>query len=358
MIPANDIFAILQDYSRRGANADQLTYTYQNLRNGNKDFTPELEQKIQQIIYGIDTRERNLAAEIRSWIDEATGTFSIKDLHADLGITGRVAKKTASENLSRLTKQGLIERTGELRGLFRVVDQVCEKIQILAETSPGLDIRYPFEIEKLVKTYPKNIIVIAGEPNAGKTAFLLNFTFMNMFTNELHYFSSEMGPEEFSARIKKFELSPKTWEACNFWDRAGDFHDVIRPDAINVIDFLEIHEDFWKVGALLKKIYDRLDKGIAIIALQKNPQKKDRDGNTSNDLGLGGGRGLEKPRIYLTMGHRDGDHVIRIAKGKNWADELSNPNGLERTFKLAKGCVFMPLTAWALPEVSAKQGRK
>lgn len=358
MIPASDIISILQDYSRRGANADQLTYAYHHLRNGNEDFTPELEQKIQQIIYGIDTRERNLAAEIRSWIEEATGTFSTKDLFADLGITGRVAKKTTSENLSRLTKQGLIERAGETRGFFRIVDQVCEKIQIIAAPSPGLDIRYPFEIERLIKTYQKNIIVLAGEPNAGKTAFLLNFAFMNMFAHELHYFSSEMGPEEFSARIKKFELSAATWVACNFWDRAGDFHDVIRPDAINVIDFLEIHEDFWKVGALLKKIYDRLNKGIAIIALQKNPQKKDRDGNTSNDLGLGGGRGLEKPRLYLTMGYRDGEHLIRIAKGKNWADELVNPNGFERRFKLARGCVFIPLSDWAPPEVPAKSGRR
>jgi len=350
MIPANDIITILQDYSRKGGTSEQLTWAYQNLRNGNEDFTPELEQKIQEIIFKIDTKERNLAASIRAWVSEATGIFSVKDLFIDLGITRRISKKTVSENLSRLVKQGIIEHHGEQRGFFRVVDLACEKITITQEVKPGLDVRYPFGVESLLKTYPKNIVVVAGEPNTGKTAFLLNFAFLNMFNHETHYFSSEMGQDELSARLKKFDLAAETWNVCTFWDRAGDFQDIIKPNAINIIDFLEIHEDFWRVGGIMKKIYDNLDKGIAIIALQKNPTKMDRDGNVLNDLGLGGGRGLEKPRIYLTMGQKNGEHVIKIVKGKNWQDELINPNGLERTFKLVKGCSFMPLTEWVKPE--------
>jgi len=48
-------------------------------------------------------------------------------------------------------------------------------------------------IERWVKTLPKNIIILAGEANAGKTALLLNFCSMNMGKFKINYFSSEMG---------------------------------------------------------------------------------------------------------------------------------------------------------------------
>ena len=56
-------------------------------------------------------------------------------------------------------------------------------------------------------TMPKNIIVVAGTPNAGKTAFLLNVVQMNMSGKmPIHYFSSEMGSMEFKGRLQKFDL--------------------------------------------------------------------------------------------------------------------------------------------------------
>ena len=50
---------------------------------------------------------------------------------------------------------------------------------------------------------PGNIIVVAGEQNAGKTAFLLNFVRLNMTRHEMFYYSSEMGASEMRKRLEK-----------------------------------------------------------------------------------------------------------------------------------------------------------
>ena len=82
-----------------------------------------------------------------------------------------------------------------------------------------------------------------------------------------------------------------------------------------------------------KKIFDKLEKGIAIIAIQKNKGRDD---------GLGGARSIEKARLYLSM--RPG--VIKIVKAKNWVSGTVNPNGLEKQFKLAKGMIFADASNW------------
>ena len=53
-----------------------------------------------------------------------------------------------------------------------------------------------------------------------------------------------------------------------FYERGGDLHDVIQRGKgnLNVIDYLEVNKDFYLVGEQLKKIYDRLDGAMAVIA--------------------------------------------------------------------------------------------
>jgi len=191
-----------------------------------------------------------------------------------------------------------------------------------------IEISWPFEIEKWVKILPKNIIVIAGGVNAGKTAFLLNTCFLNMGRFKINYYSSEMGALELRDRLKKFECNLKFWdESINFRERSLNFADVTKANDVNIIDFLEITDEFYKIGGMIKEIYDKLKKGIAIIALQKNP---------NTDFGLGGMRSVEKARLYVSID----SNKLKIVKGKNWATEL-NPNGLTREFKLLQGAKFV-----------------
>ena len=155
----------------------------------------------------------------------------------------------------------------------------------------------------------------------------------NMGKHKINYFSSEMGPMELRDRLNKFETNLKHWkEHVNFRERSSNFADVIKPNDINIIDFLEITDEFYKIGGMIKEIYDKLKKGIVIIALQKNPK---------TDFGLGGMRSVEKARLYLSIDSGE----IKIVKGKNWAS-LTNPNGLGRSFKLVHGAKFVPTTEW------------
>jgi hypothetical protein len=156
-----------------------------------------------------------------------------------------------------------------------------------------------------------------------------------MNNHEIYYFSSEMGPQELKLRLSKFNRKLTDW---NFYpkERASDFADVIKPDAINIIDFLEIHDEFWKVGGKLMEIHDKLHKGIAIVAIQKDKNK---------EYGLGGMKGLEKPRLYLTLNPGQ----AKIEKAKNRANPSRNPNGLVRDFKLYQGHKFVLENDWHWP---------
>jgi hypothetical protein len=171
----------------------------------------------------------------------------------------------------------------------------------------------------------------AGESNSGKTALALNFARLQQDRFDVHYFSSEMGKTELRERLLKFPYPLESWKV-HFWERSSNFADVIRPDGINIIDFLEIHDEFYKVGLYIKDIFDKLKTGIAFILIQKNK---------NTDFGLGGMRSLEKARLYLAME----PGRLKIVKAKNWASQ-KNPNGLSISFKLVGGCDFHNSTPW------------
>jgi hypothetical protein len=146
------------------------------------------------------------------------------------------------------------------------------------------------------------------------------------------YFNSEMGSSELRKRLTKFDdLALNDWK-FKAYERAENFGDVIKPNDVNIIDFLEIHENFYEIGGRLSEIHKKLDKGIAIVALQKNP---------GQDVGLGGYRTLEKPRLALAMS----PGTLKIVKAKNWKTD-QNPNGLQRKFKLAAGCKLFADGQW------------
>ena len=297
--------------------------------------TKDIPTKIQSALKRIERKDRNLSEEVRDFVLTSSGFFLTSDCFNRLQVTSREEKKAIVLALLRFKREGLIERHGDKNGCYRRVEGECEDINWLNADDTVLSIRYPFEIERYALTLPKNVIVIAGASNAGKTAYLLNLAEMNMRSHKVYYFSSEMGEHEFKKRLSKFDLPLKQW-LFTAKERTSNFADVIRPDDINIIDFLEVYDEFYKIGFYIKEIYDKLQKGIAVIAIQKN---------LNTDYGLGGMRGLEKARLYLAM---EGGK-IKIVKAKNWTSDI-NPNGLELSFKLVQGCKFIIQRDWYKPE--------
>jgi hypothetical protein len=293
----------------------------------------EVPAKIESAFKRISTKEINLAGEIEDWILSTNGNFLSTDVYESLQLSTRDQHKNVSIILKRLLDKGVIEKFGNKNGSWRVVDNEAQTIDWYNSDVKALDIKWPLGIEDFVMTMPKNIIVVAGTPNAGKTAFLLNVVRMNMGGNmPIHYFSSEMGSMEFKGRLQKFDLPLSKWR-FNAKERASNFDDVIQPDDINIVDFLELSDEFYKVGGMLKKIFDKLKNGIAIVALQKNP---------GASMARGGIGTLEKPRLYITMD----SSVMKIEKGKNWKNPEVNPNGLQVRFSLVQGAKFTAKDKW------------
>jgi hypothetical protein len=268
--------------------------------------------------------EKSLAKAIRDFISKTQGTFSTTQLDNELGIVGK-AKENRRVTLWRLIEDGLIERVKP--GYYRVKEPALPDMEWQnADTTSGLDIKLPFDIHNLVEIYPKNILVIAGTTNAGKTAYLLNFVKDNMQRWDIHYFTSELSEQELKKRISKFG-DGIGWQ-FHAHERNSNFDGVIIPDAINIIDYLEPPSgEYFAIGDQIKAIHDRLATGIAFIAIQKK---------TKTELGRGAEFSEERARLYLSMD----PGKLKIVKAKNWRTAV-NPNGMLYTFKLTDGCRFI-----------------
>lgn len=294
----------------------------------------EIQTKIQSALNRSENRERNLTQDIRDLILSTSGNITTTFIYQCQHLTTRDEKKKAGVVLGRLVKDGLIERTGTQAGVYRRVEAECESMDFLNANTETTDLWLPFNLHQMVETMPGNIILIAGEPNSGKTGLLLNIIRSNMNRGEIHYFNSEMGSSELKKRLSLFEDTLLHQWKFNAWERSDNFADVIKAGKgkINIIDFLELHENFYEVGGRLAEIHKKLKGAIAIIALQKN---------AGVDTGLGGFRGLEKPRLYLAMS----PGKLKIVKAKNWKSS-ENPNGKQVTFKVVKGCNFILQKNW------------
>ena len=146
-----------------------------------------------------------------------------------------------------------------------------------------------------------------------------------------------MGALELRSRLAGFEphVSNGDWR-FNAYERSDGFEDVIQPDALNIIDFLEMGTDFWKVGEKIMAIWKRLRNGVAVILIQKS-----RD----SDFARGGEFSIEKARLYLTLDKGNPYNFAKIVSAKNWVNPQVNPNGYGLQYRLARGCLMHPAEA-------------
>jgi len=338
-LTGEDLLKILQGMMRQNFEVGKLAQVQHLLRNApGMDISEEVSEGINRFLLGIGTKERNLSQEVKEWVLSSSGVFLSSNVVKELGLSSRSDTKNVSKVLERLCAEEVIEKYGEKRGCYRLRETDLQQMDIMNPSETSLELVYPFSLGSVFVTLPRNIIIVAGEPDSGKTAFLMTFTEANKDAFEIHYFNSEMGEMELRSRLSKFGRPMSEWQKVSFWERSSNFADVIRPDAVNIIDFLEITDDFWKIGTWIKQIHDRLRKGVAIIAIQKA---------RGAAVGRGGHVTLEKPRLYLNME----PGKITIVKCKNWRQEDFNPNGQELFFRLVKGCNFIIDKYWEKPEL-------
>ena len=149
-----------------------------------------------------------------------------------------------------------------------------------------------------------------------------------------------MGQQELHYKASLFEGGLKSWQHKNIkWiDQSECFQDVIDPNGINIIDYLEMHDKFWLVGEEIKAIYDKLENGIAFINIQKADNKT---------AGKGGSVTKEKARLYITLdNNEDYGHTCFIEKCKIPLNPGYNPNKKTIDFQIKNGAVIEPISDW------------
>jgi hypothetical protein len=313
-------------------------YSAYALLNHNGDCS-EASRALRSKGYGsLDNRQaegvtRNIAQEVREYLESLAGSFNTQQLYSDLGIRELSDKTAARVALHRL-KGSLIEPDGNRAGWYRIISDKLREMDLENVCTEELDLWLPLDLHNYAGVMPGNLIVIAGGPDAGKTAALFNIVKRNIDRWACHYFNSEMSPEEFRKRIDLFGDFPRKHKNFHPYERSSDFQDVIRSGKynLNIVDFLELTEEFYKVSRLMSDIHRRLNGAVAVVAMQTK---------TGTDLPLGGERAMEKARLAISLrsGNRSEPNTAKILKCKNRKTDHSMI-GKTRTYKLIRGSEF------------------
>lgn len=287
----------------------------------------------------------NYYEKIRHWILSAVGDFSLRDIDTEFNLKDEDERRWRTQVINDLFESGDVERVGSRHGQFRTINRNLKEINWQNASTVEYDVKLPFGLHRYTKMFPKSMMVISGEKNTGKTAVCLNIVKDNMNQGKnISYFSSEMLDTEFKVRLQCFQPNVQI-EHWNFkpYHRTENFEDVIDPDGLNIIDFLEIHDKFWSVGQTMLKIFNRLNTGIVIICVQKS---------RSADHGRGGSFLIEKPRITINLERRYGDDdlpdgaTVHVTNAKFPRKDRENPNGKRKDYYVAGGSHIQEITGW------------
>ena len=288
-------------------------------------------------------RERPLSEEVDEFIVSSNGVFMSSDVVNFTGLSSRVVKKNVSKILNRRCEDKIIEKYGNKNGSWRKIDRsINEQCWWEAKGLP-LPIRFPLDVEKYAKVFPGNVILLEGQKSQGKSAFALEFCRLNkrLFSEKPLYQNIEMSDDELTDRFTSYKdvMTPEEWrESITIIRQSGDWWDKIKPDGLNVVDYLLEYKESYLIADFIWKIHQKLNKGIALVLVQRDPLKPYP----------AGGRGVRDiPRLVLSLIH----HKIKLEDVKSfYITPEGNPSGMVRKYKQASWWKFVPAGEWEMQE--------
>jgi len=295
----------------------------------------EVDEKVRSAIERGLRRERNLSTEIKEWVMSSNGIFLSSEVARTLQLSSRDEQKHLSKTLARLVDEGILERHGNRAGMFRRIQKDFTEMYWQDASIEPLNVLYPLGLHNLFRTFCKNVIVIAGVKDAGKTAFMLDFIKQNQKRWKIHYFTNEMGEEELKLRLLAHkDMRQNDW---NFkaYEVGGAWEDAIMPNDITIIDYLEINNDFCTIGEIIKRMHEKLDKGILLLGLQQAEGAR---------LGRGAAFSLQRPRMYLTLD----SGIATIISAKNRIPGRPSPVGYTMNYEVIDGWKLHQLNEWSM----------
>jgi hypothetical protein len=291
----------------------------------------EIAEKIKSVLKRTGSQSRNISAEVREWILATNGHTTTTNCHKELGLTTNDHKKAANMCFARLRAEGVIEKYGEMNGCYRLIPKdENDDMEFVEEEIFEYPVKLPFGLNDIVSLYPKNIVIIAGSKSAGKTAILLDLAIRNQKDKEVVYLNSEMGPVEWSKRMKSFGCNFKSDIKFKAKKCSANFHDKIDgSDKIFIVDFLEIHENFFEIAKFIRLIHEKLEKGICFVAVQKKWGER---------LGRGADFSMEKARLYLNLEFEQERLCTKVTIIDAKANKLNmDARGLNKKIKIIGG---------------------
>lgn len=262
---------------------------------------------------------------VDKWLEiHKNETFKHDDVCRQLECTSREARQLIAIKLNYEVSKAN-PKLEKLNRIYRYINNNKKVIDwVNASDADILDIHWPYDNE-LQKTFgfdghvtisPGDVLVIAGVSNTGKTTFCLNFLWENMDNYHCLLMGNEYTPVKFRRRISRMTWNDPIGQdgkpKFELIERRDGWKDIVEPDAINIIDWLNLGDNFFQIGTIIEGIQSKLKKGIALIALQKDPNK---------ERGLGGMFSEHLASLYLAMDF----NRLTCVKAKEW-NNGHNPN--------------------------------
>jgi hypothetical protein len=299
-------------------------------RNSNPPFPEnEIRLKIESALKRSERRDRSIAAEVKEWVLATNGYF----------LATRIDMQAANTALRRLCEgdEPILEKYGEARGSYRRMDRTVEFMDFAnADVDNVIDLCLPLNLHSKTKFFPKTAIVIAGVSGMGKTLFSFNAIAENFGKFPIYYFNSEMGPEALKMKLSYFPIPMTDWaknmKVVDQWD-FSNIADKIHPDAFNVVDYLEPEGDKpYNIHGVISAIIRRLNKGTALIAIQKKPNAT---------LGTGGIYSIKAATMAIAL---DWGKIEIVKNRFREADMMPSLNKIN--FEVHHGYKFIQLDGW------------
>ena len=272
-------------------------------------------------------------AQLEKWLNQEPDEFGIEQFRKKYNIAADSDLLYVAFN--RWVGEGKLKRSS--RGYYRKVKPIEAIRWWNGEEKTAIKFVWPqshsdteyscFGFEDNIEIFPGDVILIAGESNWGKTCLALN-----LLIDNLHLFEgtilmvNEYKPQRFRNRMKKFD-----W--VDYWNEGipkfemipitENHVDYIKPNYLNVLDWIHVKSDFWDVATITQDIGMQLrEGGIAVVVIQKTGGKP---------LGIGGDWGKFFPAVYLTL---NPPGVLKLEKVKSSPEGVSNPEGTMYAFDI------------------------
>lgn len=356
-----ELLKIIKGYAIQGASDESIISLLEHL----SPHTPlikeeeykDLYKDILKIVSGERDRARNIAHELKGYIDSTDGVFTLNECYNAIGAGTPKEKGVVRKTLSVLCRDKDVEKIGDKTGTYRKIDKSIELTDIANLKGLGEPIKFetPLDVGNRTIFFPRSLWGIAGVTGNGKTTFAMNIIRNIQHQYETAYFyEAELGPDALRHKLGYFLCPLDSWNfkaICSAnsngtiqWDNSN-IHQKIFPDAINIIDYLEPPEDAaWKIYHVMKKIAAALNKGMAIILIQKKEGSK---------YGIGGDWSAKATSFYTSLEWG----TLKIEKNSYQQEDRIGRDFKCRDFDITAGSHIQEKSGW-YSEESRKQSEK